>query len=99
MIGEMTGDEAVLRDLARRYVWWNPPEKALGRRSHFLCHLLQLGTAEDVRSARRILGDEALREALRDAPPGVLDARSWSYWHLVLFGRPAPPPPRRTLPS
>ena len=95
----MPDDEAVLYDLASRYVWWTSPEKALERRSHFLCQLLQLGTAEDVRSARRILGDEALRDALRSAPPGVQDARSWSYWHLVLFRRPAPPLPRRPLPS
>ena len=94
----MAGDDVVLRELASRYVWWKSPEQALERRSHWLCQLLQLGTAEDVRSARRILGDEALREALRSAPPGVLDARSWSYWHLVLFGSPVPPLPRRPLP-
>jgi hypothetical protein len=94
----MAADDAVLRDLAGRYVWWESPEQALTRPSHFLCSLLQLGTAEDVRSARRIFGDEALRDALRNAPPGVLDARSWSYWHLVLFGSSAPPLPSRPLP-
>jgi hypothetical protein len=94
----MKGDDAVLRDLASRYVWWEPPERALERRSHFICQLLQPGTAEDVRAARRIRGDEALREALRSAPPGVLDARSWSFWHLVLLGHPAPPLPSRPLP-
>ena len=94
----MAGDDAVLRDLAIRYVWWKPPELALRNRSHFLCQLLQMGRAEDVRAARRILGDDALRDALRSAPPGVLDARSWSYWHIVLFGHPAPPLPSRPLP-
>jgi hypothetical protein len=98
IINEMKGDDAVLRELASRYVWWEPPERALERRCHFICQLLQLGTAEDVRSARQILGDEALREALSSAPPGVLDARSWSFWHLVLFGRSAPPLPSRPLP-
>jgi hypothetical protein len=95
----MADDDAVLRELASRYVWWKPPEQALEARTHFLCHLLQLGTAEDVRSARRILGDEALRNALESAPPGVLDARSWTYWHLVFFRQPAPPLPRRPLPA
>jgi hypothetical protein len=95
----MAGDDAVLRELASRYVWWKPPERALEGRTHFICQLLQLGTAEDVRAARSILGDEAFRDALRSAPPGVLDARSWSYWHLVLFGRPAPPLPARPLPT
>jgi hypothetical protein len=94
----MTGEDDVLRDLARRYVWWLSPEAALRSPSLVLCQVLQLGTAEDVRSARRVLGDDALRAALRAAPAGVIDARSWSYWHLVLFGGPAPPPPRRPLP-
>ena len=93
----MDGDQA-LHDIARRYVWWQPAESTLGRGAHFLCHVMQMGTPEDVRAVRRILGDEALREALRSAPAGVLDARSWSYWHLVLFGRPAPPAPARALP-
>ena len=94
----MSGDDGVLRELASRYVWWESPERALLRRSRFLCQLLQLGTAEDVRLARQKLGDEALRDALRAAPPGVLDARSWTYWHLVFFGSPAPPLPSRPLP-
>jgi hypothetical protein len=49
---------------------------------------MQLGTAEDVRAVRDLLGDDALRDALRSAPPGTLDARSWDFWHLVLLGRP-----------
>jgi hypothetical protein len=88
----------VLLELARRYVWWQSPEKTLARLDHFLCQLMQLGTAEDVRTARSLLGDDAFRAALQSAPPGVLDARSWNFWHLVLLGQPPPPPPSRPLP-
>jgi hypothetical protein len=94
----MKGADDLLRELALRYVWWELPEAAMRFPSGVLCQLLQLGTAEDVREARRVLGDDALREALRTAPAGILDGRSWSYWHLVLFGRPAPPLPSRPLP-
>ena len=87
-----------LLELARRYVWWQPAETTLARLDHFLCQLMQLGTAEDVRTARGLLGDDAFRAALRAAPPGVLDARSWNFWHLVLLGQPPPPPPSRPLP-
>jgi hypothetical protein len=59
---------------------------------------MQLGTYDDVRTARRILGDDAFRDALTAAPPGVLDPRSWNFWHLVLFRRPPPPLPIRPLP-
>jgi hypothetical protein len=87
-----------LEQLARRYVWWQPPEQTLARRDHLLCQLMQLGTFEDVREARKLLGDDAFRQALRAAPPGVLDPPSWNFWHLLLFHLPPPPPPVRPLP-
>lgn len=89
---------AALPELARRYVWWLPPEEALAHRDHFLCQLMQLGTLDDVQTARRLLGDDAFREALRAAPSGILDARSWTFWHLFLFGAPPPAMPLRPLP-
>jgi GAF domain-containing protein len=92
----VSGD--LLVELARRYAWWLPAAQALARPNHLLCQLMQLGTAEDVRAARDLLGDEAFRDALRSAPPGILDARSWNFWHLVLLGQPPPPPPLRPLP-
>jgi hypothetical protein len=87
-----------VHELARRYVWWKTPTEALAYRAHLLCQIMQLGTYDDVRSARRLFGDDALRDALRSAPPGILDARSWNFWHLNLFGQPAPPLPARPLP-
>jgi hypothetical protein len=90
--------DATIRDLARRYVWWQTPEETTARPSHFLCHLMQLGTSDDVRRARQTLGDEAFRDALSSAPPGVLDPQSWNYWHLVLFKAAPPPQPARPLP-
>jgi hypothetical protein len=91
-------DETVLDELARRYHWWQTPAQARADQVRFLCQLMQFGTYEDVRIARRILGDEAFRIALAAAPAGVLDDRSWNFWHLVLFGRPAPAQPSRPLP-
>ena len=93
----MTDDER-LHELARRYVWWRSAEETLRHRVHFLCQLMQLGTPDDLRDARRIMGDDAFRDALRSAPPGVLDARSWNFWHLVLLKAPPPPMPERVIP-
>ena len=89
----------MLRDLARRYVWWLPPEEALERPALVLCQLMQLGTYEDVAAAVEVVGEDGLRDALLHAPPGVLDPRSWTYWHLRLFRRPPPRLPERPLPS
>lgn len=94
----MTRDEeATLLELAARYVWWQPPEQTLARRHHFLCQLMTLGTIEDLRAAREILGEAAMLDALRHAPPGVMDPKSWNFWHLR-FGLPVPPLPARPLP-
>jgi hypothetical protein len=79
-------------------VWWKPPSEALADRDHLLCQIMQLGTYDDTRTARRLFGDDAFRAALRSAPPGILDERSWNFWHLNLFGHAPPPPPVRSLP-
>ncbi len=60
---------------------------------------MQLGTADDIQTARTLLGDEAFRDALRGGPPGILDARSWTFWHLFLFKTAPPPMPSRPLPA
>jgi hypothetical protein len=88
----------VLTELAERYVWWQSAAETLTHPERLLCQLMQLGTAEDVRTARALLGDDAFRDALRSAQPGVLDDKSWNFWHRVLFGSPPPPLPSRPLP-
>jgi hypothetical protein len=83
---------------ARKYLWWEPAGAATRRPETLLCQLMQLGTWEDVKEARRVFGDAAFKAALESAPPGVLDAKSWHYWRS--FFRLAPrEQPRRPLPS
>lgn len=89
--------ETTLSEVAARYIWWQPPNVTLARPAHLLCQLMTLGTAEDVRAVRRLLGDRAFMEALEHAPPGMMDPKSWNYWHLF-FGREPPPLPVRPLP-
>lgn len=86
-----------LSEIAAKYVWWQPPDVTLSRPRHFLCQLMTLGTLEDIRLVRRVMTDHALIDALEHAPPGVMDAKSWTFWHLF-FGRRPPPLPERPLP-
>lgn len=44
---------------------------------------------------RRYVDDTGLIEALDNAPPGIIDARSWAYWNNVLGRYPPPPMPKR----
>jgi len=88
---------ANLDELARRYMWWMAPSEALAHRDRLLCQLMQLATVEDVEVARRWFGDSAFREALRAAPPGVFDMRSWTFWHRFWFDASPPELPIRSL--
>jgi len=90
-------NEALL-GIARRLIWWMPPEEALEYPVRFLAQVMTLGTWDDMRIVRSVVGEEAMRAVLRDAPPGVFDLRSWHYWRHVFGIDPVPPLPRRQLP-
>lgn len=81
-----------LRDIARRIVWFEPPEVALGDPIRFLTYAMTRATAEDMIAIRKHVSDQELLAALDAAPPGIMDPRSWAYWNLVLAGRHPPPP-------
>ena len=87
--------DAEMRRIARRVIWFEPPEQALSRPARFLCYLMTHGRPEDVLPVMERVGREAFRAALRQALPGIMDARSWHYWHVVLDMEPTPPLPRR----
>lgn len=92
-----TRDDPRLLELARRLVWWQGPQAALADERRFLAQAMTDGSWEEMQIVREIYGDDALRAVLLEAPPGVFDARSWSYWHLVLGDGRTPPLPRRQL--
>lgn len=88
-----------LLTVAPRVIWFEPPEKALANPIRFLAYLMSYGTSEDITLVLRHVDLDDFREALEHAPPGIIDARSWTYWN-VKFGRyPAPPMPRRVIPE
>jgi len=85
-----------LRDLAARLVWWQDPGISLENPDRFLAQVMTLGTWREVQMVRDIFGWDAFAAVLKKAPPGVFDARSWSYWH-GFFELPEPEMPRRSL--
>lgn len=87
-----------LLGIARRLLWWLPPEEALERPVRFLAQVMMMGTWDDVQCVLGEVGAEEFRRVLLDAPPGVFDQRSWHYWHHVFGIEPVPPLPRRKLP-
>jgi hypothetical protein len=83
--------------VARRVVWFKDPAEALAEPVHLLAHAMTYGTIEDIAVLEAAVGRDGFRQALEQAPPGIFDPRSWSYWNLVLGRSPAPPLPRRSF--
>ena len=91
-------DRALLA-LARHLFWWKTPEEALTNQNRFLAQVMTYGTWQDILEARQHFGEPAFRAVLQQAPPGVFDKRSWTYWHHALHLAPVPPLPQRKLPD
>lgn len=83
--------------VARRVIWFEAPEEALADPVRFMAYAMARATHEDMRVIRHYIDDADFVEALENAPPGIIDPRSWAYWNSK-FGRyPAPPLPTRSL--
>ena len=87
------------RQVATRLVWFETPEQAVQDPIRFLAYAFANARDSDMRVLRNTLSDNELRFALQHAPPGIIDARSWAYWHLMLDLGEAPELPTRQLPG
>jgi hypothetical protein len=81
--------------VARRVVWFEPPEEALADPVRFMAYAMTRATHEDMTVIRRYVSDDEFREAVDTAPPGIIDPRSWAYWNSKLGRFPPPPMPKR----
>lgn len=90
---------ADLLGVAPRVIWFEPPEQALANPVRFLAYLMTYGTLDEIKVVRRYLDLSDFREALEQAPPGIIDERSWAYWNTVTGRYPVPPLPRRMFPT
>ena len=84
--------------MARKYVWWQPPERTLRERRLLLAQMMTLATVDDARWLVSNVSADELRGVLRDPPVGVLNRRSWVFWRRRLGLDPAAPLPARRLP-
>ena len=85
--------------IAKRLVWFEPAELALKEPVRFLAYAFAHARDCDMHVLRAVLSDAQLRFALKNAPPGIIDEKSWAYWHLMLDMGDAPSLPTRHLPA
>ena len=79
----------------RRIIWFEEPEQAARDPVRLLAYAFRYATYDDMRHLRRHFSDDDLLVALASASPGIIDGRSWSYWHAILGQYPPPPMPVR----
>jgi hypothetical protein len=82
-------------EVARRIIWFEPPEQALSEPIRFMAYAMTYARHEDMQVIRRYVCDDDIRTALDQAPSGIIDARSWAYWNSKLGRYPPPPRPVR----
>jgi hypothetical protein len=80
---------------AKRIVWFKPPEAALDNPIELMAYAMKHATDLDMALLLDQIGEDGLREAIDNAPPGIIDARSWAYWNAKIGRFPAPPAPQR----
>ncbi len=61
----------------------------------FPAHVMTYGTIQDLTIAKKHFSDAEFVDALKNAPEGVFDRYSWSYWNTVLGRVPVPEMPKR----
>jgi hypothetical protein len=79
-------------------MWFESPERALAQPIRFLAYVMTYATAEELEVVRRYVSLDDFREALEQAPAGVMDERSWAYWNTLTGRYPVPSMPRRVIP-
>jgi hypothetical protein len=82
---------------AKRVVWFKPPEEALDNPVELMAYAMKHSTDEDMALLLEYVGEDGLREAIDQAPAGIIDARSWAYWNARIGRYPPPPAPQRDL--
>lgn len=92
-------NNAETANLAKRLIWFESAELAMAQPVRLLAYAFAYATPKDMALIRKYYSDDELRLALDQAPPGVIDPRSWAYWHVMLGQYPPPPMPQRQLDS
>ncbi|MBP1153135.1 hypothetical protein [Methylocaldum sp. RMAD-M] len=69
-------DDALMRRMAGKYIWWKTPDEALERPERVIAQVMDIGDYEDVQALAEHVGDDALRDVLTHAEAGWFNERS-----------------------
>ncbi len=77
-------DQAALKLLAGKYIWWKTPEQAVAMPERVIAQVMNIGDYADVQALAHQVGDDVLRDVLTHAQAGQFGERSWAYWNYRL---------------
>ena len=83
--------------IAERLIWFEPADVALSNPVRFMAYAFARATHEDMKVLQSHVGEDGLREALDNAPAGIIDPRSWAYWNARMGRYSTPRMPGRRL--
>ena len=75
-------------ELARRVIWYEPPEEVAADTWKLLAQTMARGSAEDIVEAQALFSKEQFCDAYRNAPPGLFSGPHCAYWGLMLLEDP-----------
>lgn len=81
---ELRRHTPLLKEMARRYIWWMTPEDAIEFPARIVAQVMNIGVFRDASRMADALGDDCLRTVLQHAEAGQFNERSWHYWHYRL---------------
>lgn len=81
---ELRRHAPLLKEMARRYIWWMTPEEAIDFPARIVAQVMNIGVFRDANRVADTLGEDCLRAVLRHAEAGQFNERSWYYWHYRL---------------
>jgi hypothetical protein len=88
-----------LKAVARRVIWFEPPEQALEMTQQFLTYLMNYGTEQDLEIARKYYSDADFEATLDNPAPGVFFREAWIKWNTRYNRVPVPALPKRRIPG
>ena len=83
--------------IARCLIWFESPAEALADPVRFMAYAMARATHAEMKAIRQYVSDADFLDALDNAPPGIIDRRSWAYWNSKMGRYPVPPEPKRRL--
>ena len=88
-------DDPALLDAAKRIIWFEKPEGALTDAVRFFAYTVAYSGNADMDVVLRYYSEADMRDALRNAPPGIIPESKWVRWDQQLGFAEVPPMPQR----